>query len=404
MTGHPLPAALSLFSRPTPVEAAPRLAQALGLSPDRLLLKRDDLMGLAGGGNKVRKLEVTLAQALAAGADTVVTTGAPQSNHARLTAAAAARCGLRCVLVLEGERPPRMRGNLLLDELLGAEVLFAGGRAAGDVAAQEAARRGAHLVPFGGTSPASAEAYRQAGEELLAQVPDLGLAVVAVGSGGTMAGLVAALGTARVLGVATGAVADARATVVGLVTAMGVSAVGLQVDDTHIGAGYDHLTSATRDALALAARTEGVVLDPTYTGRAMAGLVAAAAAGTLPVGRVVFVHTGGLPGLFGHPDLQGRRGGSRDASGGRRPPRTGRPEVGDVAAGAHVVPAAAGVRRAVVEGGPALGVGAHLQPPQPVGAVGEQQLDGDQGLEPRRAAGGRAVRRAAVRDETDGDR
>ncbi|GMA87987.1 hypothetical protein GCM10025868_32370 [Angustibacter aerolatus] len=116
MTGHPLPAALSLFSRPTPVEAAPRLAQALGLSPDRLLLKRDDLMGLAGGGNKVRKLEVTLAQALAAGADTVVTTGAPQSNHARLTAAAAARCGLRCVLVLEGERPPRMRGNLLLDE------------------------------------------------------------------------------------------------------------------------------------------------------------------------------------------------------------------------------------------------------------------------------------------------
>lgn len=296
--------AVSFFSRPTPVEPAPRLAEAIGLAPDRLLIKRDDLVGLGGGGNKVRKLEITIAAALAAGARTVVTTGAPQSNHARLTAAAAARTGLRCLLVLEGEAPPRRLGNLLLDELFGAEVRFAGARAAASVAAEEAAARDAYLVPFGGTSAESAVAYRRAGEELLAQVPDVRTVVVAVGSGGTMAGLVAALGTARVLGVATGAVPDAHATVAALLGEMGEPAAGLRIDDAQIGAGYEHLTAATSDAMTTAARSEGLVVDPTYTGRAMAGLITAAADGGLPPGRVVFLHTGGLPGLFGHPDLQ----------------------------------------------------------------------------------------------------
>jgi D-cysteine desulfhydrase len=296
--------ALPLFSRPTPVEPAPRLAEALGLASDRLLIKRDDLIGPGGGGNKVRKLEITIAAALESGADTVVTTGAPQSNHARLTAAAAARAGLRSVLVLEGEAPSRRLGNLLLDDLFGAEVVFAGERSAAAVAEEEAATRNAHLIPFGGTSATSAVAYRWAGEELLEQVPDVGTVVVAVGSGGTMAGLVAALGAERVLGVATGAVADARAVVAGLLAEMRGPTAALRIDDSRIGPGYEHLTPEVRRAMSIAARTEGLVVDPTYTGRAMAGLIAAASAGDLPGGRVVFLHTGGLPGLFGHPDLQ----------------------------------------------------------------------------------------------------
>jgi L-cysteate sulfo-lyase len=304
--------AVSFFSRPTPIDSAPRLARAIGLDAGRLLIKRDDLIGLGGGGNKVRKLEITISAALAAGASTVITTGAPQSNHARLTAAAAARCGLRSVLVLEGEAPSRLQGNLLLDELFGAEIVFAGNREAATVAAEQASSLGAFLIPFGGTSAESAVAYQRAGEELLSQVPDLGVVVVAVGSGGTMAGLAAALGTSRVLGVATGAVADAHATVSSLMTEMGMPAEGLRIDDSQIGDGYQYLTTGVRQAMILTARTEGIVLDPTYTGRAMAGLIAAASTDVTPPGRVVFLHTGGLPGLFGHPDLHD--GGSADAA------------------------------------------------------------------------------------------
>jgi D-cysteine desulfhydrase len=296
---------IPLFSRPTPIESADRLAHDIGLEPGRLLIKRDDLIGLGGGGNKVRKLEVTIAAALAGGADTVVTTGAPQSNHARLTAAAAARCGLRCVLVLEGQPPAELRGNLLLDELLGAEVVFAGSRSAAEVADERSQGASISLIPFGGSSAESADAYRLAGEELLRQVPDLGTVVVAVGSGGTMAGLVVALGTTRVLGIATGAVPDPCRVVADFVTEMGAAAEGLRIDETQVGEGYEHFTAASRDAVTLTARTEGVLLDPTYTGRAMAGLIAAAGSGTLPAGPVVFLHTGGLPGLFGHPEVRG---------------------------------------------------------------------------------------------------
>lgn len=136
-------------------------------------------------------------------------------------------------------------------------------------------------------------------------MPDLSVVVVAVGSGGTMAGLVAALGTHRVLGVATGAVPDARATVSALVIEMGCSTVGLQVDNDQIGPGYEYYTDGSRQAVMLAARSEGIVLDPTYTGRAMAGLVAVGTRQTLPAGRIVFLHTGGMPGLFAHPALGG---------------------------------------------------------------------------------------------------
>ncbi|WP_305782420.1 pyridoxal-phosphate dependent enzyme [Symbioplanes lichenis] len=292
MTIRPIP----LATWPTPLEPALRLAAELRL--DELWLKRDDLTGLGGGGNKVRKLQYTCAEAVKAGATRVVTTGAPQSNHARLTAAAAARLGLGCTLVLAGDPPPAARGNLILDELAGATVVWAGAEPVAEVAA----RQPGHVIPFGGTSAFSAQGYVDCARELLAQLPDLDLVVVAAGSGGTMAGLVAALGPERVLGVDVGAVPDIRATVAGLLDGMGrpVGPAALRIDHTQVGDGYATLAPAARAAVELAARTEGLFLDPTYTGRALAGLTAAR-----PGGKVVFVHTGGLPGLFGHPAFAG---------------------------------------------------------------------------------------------------
>jgi 1-aminocyclopropane-1-carboxylate deaminase/D-cysteine desulfhydrase-like pyridoxal-dependent ACC family enzyme len=281
---------LALGTFPTPLENAPRLAAALGL--DRLWIKRDDLIGLGGGGNKARKLRFTGAEALAAGATTLITTGAPQSNHARATAAAAARLGLRCVLVLAGPAPGRHTGNLLLNSLAGAEIIWSGDRPAGEVAATEAAARaGAFLIPFGGSSPASVPAYAECARELTAQA-EFDRVVVAVGSGATMAGLVAELGADRVLGVDTGAVPDPDATVRALLPH---DPGPLHIDRGQVGPGYATVTDPVRAALRLAARTEGLFLDPIYTGRAMAGLAATA----VPRSRVVFLHSGGLPGLFG---------------------------------------------------------------------------------------------------------
>ena len=306
---------VSLGTWPTPLEPAPRLAKAIGLGRGDVCIKRDDLTGLGGGGNKIRKLEWTVAEALAEGADTLVTTGAAQSNHARLTAAAAARVGLRAVLVLAGAPDARARsGNLALDGLFGARIAWAGdvdhvalAKAAEDVTAR-LRKDGAkpYLIPFGGSSPAGALGYVEAGRELLGQLPDLNCAVVAVGSGGTMAGLVDALGAERVLGVHTGAVGDPAAVVAdlaGRVSSRPVAARRMRIRMDQVGAGYGHLTEPVAQALALAARTEGIVLDPIYTGRALAGLIAAVADGGIPRGsKTVLVHTGGLPGLFGHPD------------------------------------------------------------------------------------------------------
>ncbi|MCG5440851.1 pyridoxal-phosphate dependent enzyme [Micromonospora foliorum] len=284
---------------PTPLEAAPRLAARLGLA--ELWFKRDDLNGLGGGGNKIRKLRYACAQAITEGATTVITSGAPQSNHARLTAAATARLGLSCVLVLAGAPPENRRGNLLLDGLAGAEIVWSADRPLAEVVAVEAERRSAYVIPFGGTSPASTQGYVDCGRELRAQLPTVdGVEVVtALGSGGTMAGLVRELGAERVIGVDVGALPDPRATVAGLLVGE-VEPEALRIDGTQVGAGYRTLTDAVRVALEVTARTEGVFLDPTYTGRAMAALLA----GSFPHGdRVVFLHTGGLPGLFGHPEL-----------------------------------------------------------------------------------------------------
>ncbi len=306
-------APLTFGAWPTPVDRMPRLAAALGLASDDLLIKRDDLTGLGGGGNKVRKLEWTVAEAISNGADTLVTTGAPQSNHARLTAASAARLGLRAVLVFPGGPGSSRSGNLVLDALLGAEIVFSGvtGRAALDQAAVAVIQRlrdgGSRpaLIPFGGSNATAARGYATAGEELLAQVPELRTAVVALGSGATMAGLVASMGADRILGVHVGAVDDPRAVVTSFAAGLdpSVRAEDLRIDHDQVRDGYGVLTEPVKEALILTAQLEGILLDPTYTGRAMAGLIAAARRGDIAPGdKTVFIHTGGLPGIFGHAE------------------------------------------------------------------------------------------------------
>ena len=307
-------APVRLGTTPTPLEPAPRLSEAIGLGPDALWIKRDDLLGLGGGGNKIRKLQWTCAQAVASGAHTLVTSGAPQSNHARLTAAAGARLGLDVVLVLAGERPDPgpLAGNLALDALFGASIVWtADGDEAGlqervdEVAAElENAGRRPAVIPFGGSSPLSTNAYLDVAPEIRSQGVDPDHVVVAVGSGGTMAGLVRGFGAQRVLGVHCGAVPDPHHAVRALFPAHDPAPGSLRIRMDQVGAGYGRLTPDVAAALTLAARTEGIVFDPVYTGRALAGLIAEVADGHIgPDSTVVLMHTGGLPGLFGHAEL-----------------------------------------------------------------------------------------------------
>ncbi|WP_237571062.1 pyridoxal-phosphate dependent enzyme [Mycolicibacterium lacusdiani] len=230
------------------MEPAPRLAEAVGLRPENLWLKRDDLTGLAAGGNKIRKLEWTVGAAVADGVDTLITTGAPQSNHARLTAAAAARLGLDVVLVFPGARSAP-EGNLLLDDLLGADVVWAGEGSLDAVAAEAADRcrargRRPSIIPFGGSNAVGAHGYRIAAQEIVDDRPDVDHVVCALGSGGTMAGLVAGLGADRVLGVHTGAVYDPRVQVAGLLADMGevIDPAALRIRSDQVGDGYEVLT------------------------------------------------------------------------------------------------------------------------------------------------------------------
>jgi L-cysteate sulfo-lyase len=309
---------IALGSWPTPIEPAPRLAEALGLNSKDLWIKRDDLNGLGGGGNKVRKLEWTVGTAIAGGADTLVTTGAPQSNHARLTAAAGARLGLHVVLVFPGEYGQSRSGNIALDGLFGTRIHWAGDvdhdqltQVAANITNQlrhDGARP--ELIPFGGSNATGAHGYIEAGRELLAQLPDFDTAVVALGSGGTMAGLVASLGPGKVFGVHTGALDNPAPVVAELASQTSqtrITTEQLHIRDDQVGAGYSHLTEQAAAALELTAHTEGIVLDPIYTARAMAGLIAAVHDGDITPGtKTVFFHTGGLPGLFGHPDAVNR--------------------------------------------------------------------------------------------------
>lgn len=289
------------------VEQLPRLAATLDVPPEDLLVLREDLLGIAGGGNKVRKALAALRRAADDGVRTVVTTGAPQSNHARAVAVIGAQLGLDVVLVLEGDDPGTRRGNTLLEELAGARLVWSRDRELADVAAEEAAAAAApaRVVPFGGSDAAAVEVYAEVGRHLDAAVPDLRHVVVAVGSGATAAGLVAALGPERVLAVDCGAVPDARATLTHLLsTVRPVDPGSLRLDSGRVGSGYEHVQPPVLAAVQDALRLDGVLFDVTYAGRALAGAIAGLRSGELPRGeRVLVVHTGGVPGLFGHPEL-----------------------------------------------------------------------------------------------------
>jgi D-cysteine desulfhydrase family pyridoxal phosphate-dependent enzyme len=308
-----------LAQLPTPLEPMDRFSEWLG--GPRVLVKRDDLTGLALGGNKARKLEFLCGEAQAGGCDVLVTGGGAQSNHARMTAAAANRLGFDCHLAVGGKEPGVYSGNLLLDRVLGATLHFTGAdsyydveSAIDEVAAQLAADgRRPFAMPIGGASVTGAAAFAWAADELLAQVDEGGHGsvdwiVVADGSGGTHAGLLAGLGgRAQVLGVDVGTRPDLDDVIprlaVEAAARAGRSAPGgeLVLDHSRFGDGYGAVTDGALEAIERVAGLEGIVLDPVYTGKAMAGLIGAAREGRFGTGdTVVFWHTGGAIALFAH--------------------------------------------------------------------------------------------------------
>ncbi len=315
---------VSIAHLPTPLEPLPRLTAHLG--GPQLWVKRDDQTGLATGGNKTRKLEFLVAEALARGADTLVTCGAAQSNHARQTAAAAARFGLACTLVLRGREPDLCQGNLLLDRWLGAGVVWAGDAPLTEKLEEvaeglRAEGKAVYIVPYGGSNPVGVCGYVAAMEELLTQCARLGIGfdhiLLASSSGGTQAGLIVgarALGYAgRILGISVDLPAAplqevildlAVATAGHLGLRLDLSPQDVAVNDGYLGGGYGVVGDLEREAIRTAARTEGLLLDPVYTGRALGGLLDLIRRGYFSPGeRVLFWHTGGTAGLFARPDV-----------------------------------------------------------------------------------------------------
>ena len=312
---------------PTPLEHMPRLTELLG--GPQLWVKRDDCTGLAGGGNKTRKLEFLMGQALKEGADTIITQGATQSNHARQTAAIAAKCGLHCELILEDRvgtenADYNFNGNVLLDHIVGAELHYtaAGTDMNGAMEALanrlEQQGRKCFIIPGGGSNPTGALGYVNAALELAQQANDMGLTidclVHATGSAGTQAGLVAGMVGARadipVLGIGVRAPdAIQHTNVLKLANAtseyMGLGAIvkadDVRVNCSYVGDGYGLSTSASIEAIEMLARTEGILLDPVYSAKGMAGLIDLIRQGTWSADQnVVFLHTGGSQALFAY--------------------------------------------------------------------------------------------------------
>ena len=315
-----------LTTLPTPIDRASRLEERLrsdGAQPPRIYIKRDDMLGLALGGNKIRNLEFSLGEALHAGATDIVTAGRAQSNHCRLTAAACAKAGLLSHLVLSGERPARSSGNLLLSELLGARITFTG---SGERAIREEAVRNIveeirrsggrpYVIPVGGSDANGAIGHACAALEILDQMTVLGEApaaiVLATATCGTQAGLLAGLWRlgvdVKVIGYSVRTDAEETAdevrvlagSVATLIGAPTIDAARVLVDDSQLGDGYGIPTAASQEAIELVARCEGLLLDPVYTAKAFAGLIDAIRRGRWSASHcVVFIHTGGTPALF----------------------------------------------------------------------------------------------------------
>jgi len=323
---------VALGHLPTALEPMTRLSQALG--GPTIYIKRDDCTGLATGGNKTRKLEFLMGEALRLRADTVVTLGATQSNHARQTAAAASRLGLRCILLLE-DRISTLgaeygtSGNVLLDDLLGADVrrFPAGTDLAAELERVLHEVREAGGVPYailtGGSSPVGSLGYADCARETLEQAGRLGLrireVIHATGSAGTQAGLLAgfaALGRpVEVLGISVKTERQAQETLVhGLANAtaelLGAGPIARErarVSSDYVGEGYGLPTPGMLEAVRLVARTEGILLDPVYSGKAMAGLIDRVRRGCYDAGdSLVYLHTGGNSALFGYAQVLAR--------------------------------------------------------------------------------------------------
>lgn len=321
---------IRLATLPTPLDEAPQLSSELGV---RVLLKRDDLTGFVLGGNKARKLEFLVADALAQGADVLVTGGGPQSNHACMTAAAARKVGLDAVLVFFGHPPNGSNGNLLLDELLGAQIVYTRTQDRSETdrvlerVAEDLRSRGRkpYVIPRGGSTVLGCISYILAVHELLDQLaaepgtPD-GI-FVTCGSCGTQAGILAGLAylgspiPVRGMTVSRPASEGAwriarlvRDTAEFLGVPLPLDPSDVIIDDAYLGAGYGILTPEAHAAIRLVARLEGIFLDPVFTGKTMAGLIDMARRGAIERGStVVFWHTGGAPGIFGHAEEFGVR-------------------------------------------------------------------------------------------------
>ncbi len=307
---------LNFAHLPTPIEELPRLTAALG--GPRILVKRDDQTGLAFGGNKTRKLEFLVAEAREQGADTLISAGAIQSNHCRQTVAAAARFGFGCTLILTGERPIQPTANFLLDQLFGAEIVTVSDRKDRDRVLQQtfdkavAAGRKPYLVPYGGSSVTGAMGYTFAMEELMKQNVNADWIVFGTSSGGTHAGI--ALGQrvfgfkGKALGISIDeSVADLKKNISALATRASeklgerIEFTGDDVlaNDDYCQAGYGVFGDGEREAIKLFAGTEGLLLDPVYTGRAAAGMIDLIRKGHFKMGEtILFWHTGGQPALF----------------------------------------------------------------------------------------------------------
>jgi D-cysteine desulfhydrase len=309
----------------TPIEKLNRLSAELG--GPTIYMKRDDLLGLAGGGNKTRKLEFLVAEALEQGADTLITCGAVQSNHCRLTLAAAVKEGLKCRLVLEERVPdsynPEAGGNNFLFRLMGVEKIkvVPGGSdmmAAMQAVADEVAGEGrkAYVIPGGGSTPMGATGYVACAEEMLAQTFDLGInidrIICASGSAGTHAGLVTGFygnnSNIPVIGINVSRPKEEQEELVYDLVQSTAKHVGVNSDippeavvcfDEYVGPGYSLPTPGMAEATRMLARLEGVLIDPVYTGKAMAGLIDLARKGYFSdEENVLFVHTGGSPALY----------------------------------------------------------------------------------------------------------
>ncbi|MEQ1755491.1 MAG: D-cysteine desulfhydrase family protein [Micropepsaceae bacterium] len=322
---------VKLAHLPTPLERMDRLRAALGPHCPTLYVKRDDCTGLATGGNKTRKLEFLMGEALAQGANAVITFGAVQSNHARQTAAAAARLGLLCDLILidmvDNDAPAyATNGNVLLDRLLGARVhTVRSERSAAKLQAimaeHAAGARKCYVVPIGGSNAVGSLGYVEAFIEVTGQAASLDIRVDAIvhasSSCGTQAGLIAGatlmMSPTKIMGVnvyrksgadiASAAHAQALDTLVLVAGAPQQIADRVHVIDGHVGDAYGIPTAAMQEAVLMTAQTEGLLLDPVYSGKAMAALIAHVRSGKFTRDQnVVFLHTGGSAALSAYVD------------------------------------------------------------------------------------------------------